>query len=252
MSKWLPNNSFDRRPALRLFCLPYAGGDVDIFRAWSKALPPGVEVCPVQLPGRGRRFREAPFTRLTQLVQAFARELRPYMDAPFAFFGHSMGAVTGFELARALRSERLAGPAHLFVSGWRAPHIPSRERPSYDLPETEFLEKLRRLGGTPAELLENAKFVKLLLPLLRADFELIQTYAYAPEPPLACPITALGGLQDNVAGREQLEAWREHTTCSFSLRMLPGGHFFPHTAQPLLLEILARELDLSLSRLARG
>jgi medium-chain acyl-[acyl-carrier-protein] hydrolase len=252
MSKWLSNKSYDERAALRLICFPYAGGDVDIFRAWSKALSPAVEVCPVQLPGRGRRFFEDPFTNLTQLVQILTRELQPYLDKPFALFGHSMGAIMSFELARALRNERLAEPVHLFVSGWRAPHIPSRERPSYDLPQDEFLEKLRRLGGTPAELLENAKFVKLLLPLLRADFEVIQTYAYSPQPPLTCPITALGGSHDHVAGREELEAWREHTTASFSLRMLPGEHFFLHTAQPLMLEILARELDLNLSKRAGG
>src|SRR5205085_9026436 len=121
--------------ALRLLCLPYAGGAADIFRSWANVFPPTIEVCPIQLPGRGGRLLEPPFTNLSLLVETLTSELLPYLDKPFALFGHSMGAIIVFELARQLRSKKINEPLHLFVSAWRAPQIPRRERPSFDLPE---------------------------------------------------------------------------------------------------------------------
>jgi medium-chain acyl-[acyl-carrier-protein] hydrolase len=251
MSKWITGQGRNENAALRLFCLPYAGGATDIFRPWSNLLPSNIEVCPIQLPGRGGRLLEPPFTNLSLLVEALTSELRPYLDRPFALFGHSMGAIIVFELARQLRSKQINEPLHLFVSGWRAPQIPRREQPSFDLPEAEFLNKLRGLGGSPDGLLDNPKFIQLLLPLLRADFKMIQTYTYSPQPPLACSITALGGLQDHVAKQEDLEAWREQTTGAFSLRLLPGNHFFIHEAQPVLLALLADEIGVIVNQLAQ-
>jgi medium-chain acyl-[acyl-carrier-protein] hydrolase len=159
-----------------------------------------------------------------------------------------MGAIISFELARHLRREHGCDPLHLFVSGRQAPQIPDMQPRIYDLPEAEFLVELRRLNGTPAEILEHPELIQLVLPLLRSDFELVQTYTYSDDYPLNCPITVFGGLQDKEVSREQLEAWRKQTTGSLSLQTLPGDHFFLHTAQPLLLRMLA----LQLSRLASG
>jgi medium-chain acyl-[acyl-carrier-protein] hydrolase len=199
-----------------------------------------VEVCPVQLPGRGTRLMERPFTRVVPLVAALADALHPFLDRPFAFFGHSLGTLVSFALARRLRSRYGAGPAHLFVSAGPAPHLPHRHSPIHDLPDKDFLGALRQMNGTPTELLDHRELMELMLPVLRADFALYETYAYSTEPPLDCPITAFGGLHDLRVNDGDLQAWQAHTTASFSIRKFPGGHFFLN--EPVFLETLAEEL----------
>lgn len=234
-----------RRPLarLRLFCFPYAGGSATVFRNWSDGLPPSVEVCPVQLPGRGNRLSERPFTHLQPLVQTLAQVLRPLLDMPFALFGHSLGALIGFELARELRRQHGLTPVRLFVSGSCAPQIAHREMPIHALPKMEFLAEVRRLNGTPKEVFEHEELVQILLPLLRTDISLYENYVYATEPPLTCPISALGGSYDHKVRRSDLEAWCDQTTLSFSLTMFPGGHFFLNTARPQLLYALSGQLQ---------
>ncbi|HVF55642.1 MAG TPA: thioesterase domain-containing protein [Pyrinomonadaceae bacterium] len=236
---WLIRAPSNASARIRLFCFPYAGGSAAIYRSWQSALQPGVEVCPVQLPGRGSRMREPSFTRIGPLLAAAAEALRPYMDMPFAFFGHSMGAIVSFELARLLRREYGLMPRHLFLSGRSAPQTPDADSVTYNLPDEEFVEELHNLGGTPKEVLEHPELLRLMMPVVRADFEVSQTYRYTSEPPLDCPFTVFGGLEDVDASRERLEAWREHTSGAFSLRMFPGNHFFLNTAEPLLLRTLA-------------
>ncbi len=242
---WLSYPKPNPQASIRLFCFPYAGGSAVVFRSWPEALPANVEVVAVQPPGRGARIMEAPFTSLPPLVEAVAEAVRPQLDKPFAFFGHSLGALLSFELTRRLRALGAPQPARLFVSGTGAPQLGQANQPIHALPDSELMEALRNLNGTPAEVLDNAELMQLLLPLLRADFEVYESYAYASEPPLACPITAFGGLQDQQVSGERLEAWREQTSAGFVLRMLPGDHFFIHSSQALLL----RELSAELSRL---
>ncbi|MBE9190298.1 thioesterase [Gloeocapsopsis crepidinum LEGE 06123] len=241
-SNWIyPNPNL--QASLRLFCFPYAGGGALNFRTWSNSLPPTLEVCPVELPGRGRRFTETPFNRLEPLVKAIARALVPYLDKPFAFFGHSMGGLVSFELTRLLYKQHGISPVHLFISGRRAPQYVC-DAPIHALPEQEFLAELRHLNGTPEAVLQNVELMKLLIPTLRADFAILETYAYTSEPPLECPIAVFGGLQDKEVTREQLAAWQQQTSASFSLQMLPGDHFFIHSAQALLLQSLVQKLNL--------
>lgn len=228
---------------MRLFCFPYAGGTATIYRAWPDLLLGSVEVCVIHLPGRAGRLQEQPFTRLLSLVEDLAPYIRPFLDKPFAFFGHSMGALISFELARVLRRERAPAPAQLFLSGRSAAHLPDVDPRTFDLPEQEFIEELRRLNGTPKEALEHPELMLLMIPLLRADFSVCQTYEYEKGPPLDTPITIFGGLQDYEVPREHLEAWREHTSSTFKLRMLPGDHFFLNSQQPLLLKTLSQELS---------
>jgi medium-chain acyl-[acyl-carrier-protein] hydrolase len=236
---------------LRLFCFPYAGGGARIFRSWQDSLPQTVEVHAIELPGRDRRMREAPFTNLLKLVEELGPALQPYLDKPLAFFGHSMGAKISFELARYLRREYRLEPSHLFVSGSGAPQLPKEGVPDYTLPEPEFIEKVRSLNGTPPEVLDNQEIMRLLVGILRADFELVETHVYSPEPPLNCPITAVGGLRDDEVSRDQLDAWRIHTKTRFVLRMFPGDHFFLHTHQATLLRVLTDSLLSLINRLLK-
>lgn len=239
---WLVISKANPQAALRLFCFPYAGGSAQMYRTWAGLLPNTIELCAVEIPGRGRRLREQPINSLRELVNETFEGLRPHMNKPFAFFGHSMGALMSFELARLLRREGLPGPARIFVSARRAPQIPDTDDPTYNLPEPEFIEELRRLNGTPQEVLEHPELLQLMLPILRADFSVCQTYEYSPESPLESSITAYGGVEDVDVGREHLDAWKEQTTSSFNLRMLPGDHFFVHSSQATLLQNLIQEL----------
>jgi medium-chain acyl-[acyl-carrier-protein] hydrolase len=247
-SDWLTCPKPNPNASVRLFCFPYAGGRAALFRPWIDGLPSNVELHAIELPSRGRRMREPPMTRIEPLVRAIAGAIQPYLDKPFCFFGHSMGALTSFELARLLRRENKPQPSHLFVSGATAPQIPDAHPVTFDLPEPEFLAILRRIGGTPHEVLENNELLQLMLPTLRADFELLQMYKYAHEPPLACPITAFGGLQDKEVDREALEGWREQTASTFTLRNFPGDHFFLHSDRPRLLWALSQDLDALITR----
>ena len=227
---------------LRLFCFPYAGGGASIFRPWPSDLPAGIEVCAIQLPGRENRLREQAFTHLTPLVETLAQVLRPYLTLPFAFFGHSMGTLIGFELAREFRRQRLPSPLHLLVSGRRAPQLLDDEPPIHDLPEPEFVAELRRLSGTPEAVLQNAELMQLLIPVLRSDFAINETYTYTPEEPLGCPISAFGGTEDEETTQEDLAAWREQTRVSFRLQMFPGDHFFLNSIRTPFIQALAQDL----------
>lgn len=223
---WFERLATASTPLLRLFCFPYAGGNAQAFREWQRHFPPQVEVSLVHLPGRGRRMGEPLITRLQPLVQAVADAILPEIEGQFAFYGHSMGAMISFELARELRRRKLSLPSHLFVSGRQAPAVPESEPPIFDLPVQEFVAAIKRLNGTPNEFFEHPELQELFLPLLRADFEIVDTYEYIPGPPLACPITVYGGGQDVHVSVESLAAWEKETSAEFNLRMLPGDHFF--------------------------
>ena len=239
---WINASRLQVQAPLRLFCFPYAGGAASVFSKVLNGLPPEIEVCPVELPGRGSRLSELPVNDLGRLVEIVAEELAPHLDQPFAFFGHSMGALLGFELARYLRRIHRVAPVHLLVSAGRAPQVPASGPITWDLTDQQLVDKMRRLNGTPQAVLDNPELMALVLPIIRADLVAIDSYVYREEPPLSCPITAFGGLQDSTVTRDQLSPWREQTSESFTLRMLPGDHFFLHSAQQTLREVLAREL----------
>ena len=240
-SPWLALRRPNLRARVRLFCFPYAGGSEATFRTWQQNLPEAVEVLPIQLPGRGTRIKEPALTRLAPLAQALSQSLRPELDLPFAFFGHSMGGLIAFELARQLRREGGPLPVHLFISAKCCP----QQVDDFDtgsIPDQELIQILRRYEGTPREVLENAELMQLLLPVVRADMELCNTYVCDPESPLRCPITAFGGLQDHKSGRACLEGWENYTTGRFTLRMFPAGHFFLRTWERYILEAISKEL----------
>ena len=240
---WLVNWKPNQTAHVRLFCFPYAGGGGSIFRSWQQSVTDTIEVCPVQLPGRGSRIAEPPCTDMNQLVRAAAEGLAQQLDKPFALFGHSMGALIAFELARHLKRAYSAEPVHLFVSGRPSPQTITGP---YDLDrlDAELPEMLRRGNASLDVTLDNPELMQLVLPILRADVTLCESYSYASAPPFSFPITAFGGLDDRGISRRSLEGWREHTTGRFGLRMFPGGHFFLSTCKAPLLEAISKELQL--------
>lgn len=247
MSKLLTSGSWVKlnpqmRRRVRLFCFPYAGGGGSAYFSWISEISPDIEICPVQLPGREDRLSEAPFTCIEPLVDELAQALAPYMDIPFAFYGHSLGALISFELARYLRRQHSPIPMHLFVSGCPAPQLPPVDSPISQLPEEEFVQALRRFNGTPDTVLRDADLMQVLLPLLRADFAVYETYSYVAEEPLACPISAYGGLQDFRATRDSIEAWRLQTSSTFIIRMYVGDHFFIHAKRKVFLQGIRQDL----------
>lgn len=228
---------------LRLFCFPYAGAGATVFREWSKYLPGDIEICAVQPPGRESRVREAPYTQVEPLVASLLETMPARLDKPFAFFGHSLGALVAFVLTRELRRKHNILPKHLFVSARSAPQSSRRESPFYALPDAAFLEKVRQLGGMDASILENAELMELITPILRADFQMNETYTYVTEHPLACPISAFRGAKDDLMTYDEVAAWSEQTTGKFRLRTLPGGHFFINGEQNAFWQVLAYDLE---------
>jgi len=247
-SLWFTCAKTNSPPRLRLFCFPYAGGGAAIYRGWESYLPPGVEIWSVQPPGRGNRFKEPPFSRMEPLVDAVAEAIAPFLDLPIVLFGHSVGAMASFELTHVLWERFGVKVGHLFVSGARGPHLPRNRRNIHDLPEEEFITELKTLNGTSPEVLENPELMRMISTTLRADFAISETYRTTKQTPLSCPITVFGGLEDSLVSREDLEAWRLHTTGSFELWQLPGDHFFIHTSDSLILRILSRELTRLINR----
>ncbi|MBP0020475.1 MAG: thioesterase [Cyanobacteria bacterium SBLK] len=238
---WINCCTPNPRAQLRLFCFPYAGGNAAIFRDWHRELPSTLEVCPVELPGRSSRMREPLPRDMPSLIEALGEGLRPYVDRPYVLFGHSFGALVAFEFARYCRDRYDRQPHCLLVSGRQAPHFPDPS-PIHALPEEEFIQELKRLNGTPQEILENSDMMQLLVPILRGDLEIDETYEIKAEPPLEIPIAAFGGDRDPEASKIQLQAWSQHGKNDFSLQMFPGDHFFINTERSLLLQALSQKL----------
>jgi surfactin synthase thioesterase subunit len=239
---WFPNIDASAGAKLRLFCFPYAGAGTSAFRGWVERLPEGIAVCPARLPGREARLEEAPLENMGSLIEHLAQAIAPYLDKPFALFGHSVGAAIAFELARALRRQMRPLPALIAVSAARAPQFRRNYTPAPAPSDEELIGQLRQLEGMSSQLLENHELLKFALPALRADTTLYRNYVYTEAPPLDCPIRAYGGLDDPNITRDHLAAWANETTRSFDLKMFPGGHFFIHSQQKEFLEALARDL----------
>ncbi len=244
-----PNDPWLHRPAprqtasARLFCFPYAGVGAQVFRQWPAGLPTELEVCAAQLPGRANRLHEPAVTSIPALVDELVRAMAPHLDLPFAFFGHSMGAVLAFEVARALAARALPMPSYLIVSGRRPPHMPDLAPPLHPLPDPEFVAEInRRYGGIHPEILENQDVLALLLPGLRADITALETHRPPPGLPLSCPIAAFGGADDPLTPRAHLEAWQRETTEAFQLCLFPGSHFYIEPQRVAVLAQLSAKL----------
>jgi medium-chain acyl-[acyl-carrier-protein] hydrolase len=240
--RWIERTRGSAAPRFRLFCFPYAGGNAAMFRDWAEQLGLGVELCAIRLPGRERRYSEPALRRSEQVVESLIPVLKDLLDLPFVMFGYSMGALLAYEVARGLLATSAVEPRALIAAAHRAPTTPMRRRNWYDLPRDELIAELKALNGTPAEVFEHDELLELMLPMLRADLELVETYTNHAGPMLSCPITAMGSTNDLDVSPDELAAWAGVTTGPFNTVMFDGDHFFINSARAHFMQAIRREL----------
>ncbi len=240
IENWLPRPEAQ----VRLFCFPHVGGSAVIYRTWPSKLSEKVELLAIELPGRGRRFGENPFSSLKELISVFHQAVSSYLDKPFFAFGHSMGALIAYEWALLLQKEKKPLPLSLILSAFGAPHVaPPREKQLHLLSDTEFLEELRRLKGTPSEVLKHQELMELFLPMIRADLKMLETYHCQTASVLPIPFKIFGGIEDSEVDLSRLKAWRELTSASFELSLFGGDHFFIQSARDQVIQNISYEIE---------
>ncbi|MCC2447387.1 thioesterase domain-containing protein [Bacillus cereus] len=222
-----------------LFCLPYAGGSASIYHKWRRHLDESIELIPLELSGRGSRIKEPLYNSIENAVEDIYNQIQPFLNKPFSIFGHSMGSLLAYELSCKIKQKDGIEPVHLFVSGRKAPNCPERspieKKKIHLLPDDEFVEVVKSLGGTPDGLLDNSEYLDFFKPILRADFRMIETYKYDDRDfKLNCDITVLNGKEDDIA-EEELAAWGPFTNGNSKIVEFNGGHFFiNHFAEPVV------------------
>ena len=241
-SAWIVRPRPRPEARLKLFCAPHAGGGPHTYHTWPQRLPDWVEVCSLLPPGRDNRFLEQAIESMEELVRAALPALAPELDRPFAFFGHSMGGTISFALSLEIQRRGLGSPVALFVSGSNGPQFPE-EDPLYLMPQERFVQKMRDLNSVAAEVWENRELMELMLPVLRADCKLLETYVYRGPCELTCPIVAFDGVDDPLTFDDQVAGWAEQTSGPFTLHKLQGDHFFLDSSRDELLEIVANRLS---------
>jgi len=230
-------------PPVRLFCFPHAGGGGRFYNLWRQRLAPQVvEVCSIILPGRDGRLLEAPYTRMEPLVHDLVDALAPHLDRPFAFFGHSLGAAVAFETAHRLRQLGLPQPLCLFASGRRAPHSPVPGPFAHLLSDTDLVAEVLSLNGLPAKALHRPRALEALLPSLRADYQINDTYLPTVGLPLGLPVFAYAADGDPIAVPDDVAGWQRATSGAFRLRVFPGDHFYLRDAPPAFARAVLEDL----------
>jgi medium-chain acyl-[acyl-carrier-protein] hydrolase len=210
----------------RLYLFPYAGGGASAFRGWGARLGGSVEVAGVQLPGREDRIAEPLVGDFDELSDHLFDAFMDSADLPFALFGHSLGALLAYEMAHRVRDAHGISPLHLFVSAYRAPHLPDPWDPVDSLSEADLIARLRDMDGTPTAIFDSRDLAEVYLPIMRSDLLVAESYTHRDRPPLRCPVTALGGDADPEVAVTELAAWGEHTLGKFSTAVFPGRHFY--------------------------
>ncbi len=246
VSPWL--TCYVRRPdaAVRLFCFPHGGGGPQVYRDWAEALPETIEVYAVSLPGRGARIREPLIRGMEELTAALLEGMRDFLDKPYAFFGHSVGALVAWELGRRIHAAGHPVPLRVFASAHTAPDRAADGEGMHRLSDEELVRIIRRLGLVPEEALESDELTALMLPPIKADFAVSETYRFVEGIPLPVPVTALGGREDDLVSEEDLRAWERHTEGGFEVRLFDGGHFYTQTHQEALLTFIAERTEADL------
>lgn len=245
---WFPHVVPNPDPQWRLFCLAFAGGTAAHFRPWAQFMPEEAELRPVELPGRGTRFSEPLEPDMMTIAEGLAEAITPLANRPYTLFGHSMGSAIAFATAQLLEQRGLA-PSLLVCSGRAAPHVVEK-RSIHRLPDDGIRQEMIRLGGTPDEILENQDLMGLILPIVRNDFELIETYAPQASPLLETPIFTLCGRQDEDATEAGLLAWRDLTSGAFDLKMFDGDHFYLNGIPEEMTDVISGKMRSALHRLS--
>lgn len=227
MSKWLMRQG-GGKPHVRLFCFAYAGGNAMLYRPWQQQMDTRIEVLPVQLPGRGVRMMETPYSDMQKLVPDLAEVILREASVPFAFFGHSLGSLLAFEIIRYCQTKQLPLPVHAFFSGCAAPQFRKPPEGMHLMPDDELMDKLKAYNGTPPAVLANRELMELVLPMIRADFSIVETWQYRPMPLFPTPISVLAGRQDDRTSEEQATGWAKESSGSCSVHWFEGDHFFIH------------------------
>jgi medium-chain acyl-[acyl-carrier-protein] hydrolase len=240
---WLAARYQRSRMCLPLFCFPYAGGGASIYRQWQAQMVDGINVCPVQLPGREDRIEDPLCNNMQRLIEEMAYHLNDFFTVPFALFGHSMGGMIAYELACYLCNGQGAPPVHLFISASFPPHMLKQRPPLHRLPEAEFADMMSSGGGIPKAILQNEELKELLLPILRADFALIENTIHDKHGALDIPFTAFSGTEDSAVSPETVDGWHGYTQGPFTRKIVPGNHFFINSARSAVIKTINATLS---------
>ncbi|MEV7380710.1 thioesterase II family protein [Streptomyces lydicus] len=234
-----------RSPSITLICFPYAGGSPEVFRSWAAGLHDNVEVIAARLPGRGPRIKEAVYASWGPLLTDIIGVLSPYLERPHALYGHSFGGRLAYEVAHHAGAEHPGRTRRLFVSGCRSPEAPQARPYMHDLPDDVFRDVLLHMGGTPPELLNDDRLMRLLLPAIRSEIRLAELWGDRHGTGVDVPITAMYGRADPIDDELSMDGWRGFSRRAFELIEMAGGHFFPLTHRPQLLDTLNSRLGAS-------
>jgi len=239
-SAWLRRFGPKSEAMARLVCLPHAGGSATFYLPVSRQLSPDIDVVAIQYPGRQDRRSEPGIADIDELADRVYQEIRPLTEQPLYLFGHSMGAVIGFEVARRLEADGIALAA-LFVSGRRAPSCHRDER-AHLLDDAGLVDEIRKLAGTEGALLDDPELTYMILPAIRNDYRAVENYRWRPGPKLNCPVFAFIGDSDPKSTTDEASAWREHTSGPFELHVFPGGHFYLNDCAPKLIDMIRKRI----------
>ncbi|QWI15044.1 thioesterase [Bacillus wiedmannii] len=212
---------------IKLFCIPFAGGSAVVYSKWKKLMDPFIVVNEVELAGRGRRMNEPLIDNMEEMVEDIYYSIKDYITEPYAIFGHSMGGLLTYELCHKLQKEGYPDPVHVFVSGRKAPQLKARRKIIHDLPNEEFISEILKYDGMDKSIFENKELADIFLPILKADFKLIETYEFnQPFNLLNFDISVFHGIDDKAVDFEELSHWSEVTKKESKIYTFPGGHFF--------------------------
>lgn len=233
---------------MKLFCLPYAGSSAVIYEKWKKRLSAHAAVIPLELAGRGVRTKDPFYEGMADAAKDVLERLKAQMDGtPYGLFGHSMGGMIMYEVCHLIREQGLQPPEALYFSGRPAPEVLRKEAPIHELPDDEFAQEILDMGATSAELFAHKQLMDIFMPILRADFHLVETYVYEDRGPLPWPLTIIAGVDEKWTEAE-IAAWTRHTTAECLIVRMEGGHFYLQENAELLMEYLQGRLAASSSK----
>jgi medium-chain acyl-[acyl-carrier-protein] hydrolase len=232
----------------RLFCFPYAGATAAAYRPWNAMMPPNIELVVVELPGR-LHLRDKPPEDMKAIVDTIYPQILPFLDKPFAIFGHSFGSIVSYEVTKRLQTENKKLPTKLFVSARRAPHLPSRFRQASGLPDQEFIDEMQNMyQAIPEAVLKEKELLKMLLPILKVDIRINETYIGKLDPLLNVPLQVYYGTKDNTITPDEMEQWKAVTQKDFQIKSFEGGHFYIDKEKGTIITEITKNLSFGFFR----